>query len=222
MDISDGLMSNLDTCKIIGHFVGGDVTQALKYLGINVEKTQKEDSEYMYSESEYKQIYDAICEVAFQIMLEIERARRYNAKMFRKFSRVNYEHDHMRLRRRMGINGTTLILLKALYRDVKALSESYVHESESNVSNAIRTITKLRVVAMLYTPVVFCIDSGIRPSVLHSGLSEVILRNAAKNEKQYWYDECTDVLVLTWEKLIEMIKDGKLKMGNFYLGLVGP
>lgn len=221
MDPFNGLMSNLDTCIVIGHFVGGDVTQTLKYLGIDVEKTQKEDSEYMYSEAEYKQVYDSICDVAFQIMLEIERAKRYNAKKFRKFSRVNYGADYMRLRRRMGINQTSLVLLKALYRDVKALSESYVHE-EGNVKNAIKTITKLRMVARLHTPVVLCLNSEIRPSVLYAGLSEIILRNAAKNEKQYWYDECSDVLVLSWDKLIEMINDGKLKVGNFYLGLVGP
>lgn len=221
MDPFNGLMSNLDTCIVIGHFVGGDVTQTLKYLGIDVEKTQKEDSEYMYSEAEYKQIYEEICDLSFRAMLEIERCTRFNAKEFRNFSRENYGFNHVRLKRRMGVNTTTLMLLNSLHKDVKELSESYVRE-ESNIANAIQSITKLRMVARLHTPVVLCLNSEIRPSVLYAGLSEVILRNAAKNEKQYWYDECSDVLVLSWDKLIEMINDGKLKVGNFYLGLVGP
>lgn len=206
-------------CVDIGKFVGGDVNPILKYLNVDTEKD--ESSEYMYSEVELEQIYEGICEVAFQIMLEIERAKRFNAKKFRDFSRVNYGADHMRLRRRMGVNQTTLMLLKALYRDVKALSDCYVHE-ESNVKNAIKSLTKLRMVARLHTPVVLCLNSEIRPSVLHTGLTEVILRNAAKCKEQYWYNEDSDILVLTWDKLMKKIKDGTLNASNFYLGLVGP
>lgn len=203
---------------IIGKFVSGDVDPTLKYLNVRVGKT--EDSEYMYSESEQVRIYEGICDVAFQIMLETERAERYNAKKFRDFSRVNYGADHMRLRRSMGINETTLLLLKALYRDVKALSESYVHE-EGNTKNAIRTITKLRILNKLRTPIVFCFDSGIHPSVLHTGLTKVILKNAAKNKDKYWYHEDAGILVLSWDMLKEKISNGSLRMGNFYLGLVG-
>lgn len=214
-----GTHDNLEICSKIGLFIGGNVSPVLNYVGID--EGLNEDKEYMYSEAEFKSLRTEICDEAFRVMLEIQRCALFNADEFRSFSRANYGFEHMRLKKRMGINQTSLMLLKALYRDARNLSESYILE-DRNMEIAVKSLTLLRMRAGLRTPVVLPISSDIRPSALGTGLTEVILRAAVKCEKEYWYAEDADILVIAWHRLLEMIKEKRVDIRNCYLGLISP